>query len=732
MITRRHFIEVTATAGGLLIAGHVLDAGAQGAPGSMPGAPGAPPAPTPPPQRGLGAYIEITADGRVIITCPQSEMGQGVHDSLPKILAEELEVDWSKVEVRLAHADDAFINPITKRHRTANSESVMIYYGLLRRAGATAREMLVTAAAQRWGVPAADCVARASRVTHAASGRSASFGELARAAGDLPVPAEPALKSASEFTLIGRSTPRKDTPAKVDGSAVFGIDVRLPGMLYASIRRSTAVSSKLLSFSRESAVSQPGVVDAFAISDGVAVIARSTWQARRAAEAMTAEFDESASAGVSTEAIREKMRAALDDDANAAASRPFGGGAYDRAATDAAIASAARRYTWEYEVPFLAHAALEPLTATAVVREDSCEAWAPTQQPDRARDAMAEITGLPRERCRLNVTFIGGGFGRKWENDFLRQAVEIARGARGTPVKLTWTREQDFQHDRYRPAHRVRTRVGVGADGAILGLHSRTTGINMWKYQGRPSRPGMPDLFAVGALVNDKYAFPNKFVDYVETPDPIPVGTWRSVSSSMNGFFSESAIDDVCAVTGADPLAFRLRLLDSEPRAQAVLRLAAEKAGWGGKLPKGRGMGIALAMGFGSYCAQVVEASVSGRKLKVERITCAFDCGTVIDPRTVEAQVEGGIVWGLTAALDGQIRFENGAAIETNFHTGPLIRIDATPRIEVHLLRTAHSPGGAGEASVPPVAPALASAIHAATGERPRRLPLVEAGFEIG
>jgi isoquinoline 1-oxidoreductase beta subunit len=731
MITRRHFIEVTTTASGLLLAGRVLEADAQGAPGTLPGVPGAAPAAATP-QRGFGAYLEITPEGRVIITCPQSEMGQGVHDALPKILAEELEADWARVEVRLAHADDAFINPITKRHRTANSESVVIYYGLLRKAGATAREMLVSAAAQGWGVPAAECVARASRVEHAASGRSAGFGELARAAADLPVPAQPVLKGASDFTLIGRSTPRKDTPAKVDGSAVFGIDVRLPGMLYAAIRRSPAVSAKLISFSRDSATSQPGVVDAFAIRDGVAVVARSTWQARRAAEALTVEFDESASAGVATESIRAKMQAALDDDAGAAAGRPMGGGAYDKAATDAAIAGAPKRHTWEYEVPFLAHAALEPLTATVVVREDACEVWAPTQQHDRARDAIAEITGLPRERCRLNVTFIGGGFGRKWENDFVRQAVEIARGVRGTPVKLTWTREQDFLHDRFRPAHRVRTRVGISPDGAILGLHSRTTGINMWKYQGRPSRPGMPDIFAVGMLVNDRYAFPNKYVDYVETPDPIPVGTWRSVSASMNGFFSESAIDDVCAVTGADPLEFRVRLLASEPRAQAVLRLAAEKAGWGRKLPKGRGMGIALAMGFGSYCAQVVEASVSGRKLKVERITCAFDCGTMIDPRTVEAQVEGGIVWGLTAALDGQVRFENGAAVETNFHTGPLIRIDATPPIDVHLVANSHDPGGAGEASVPPVAPALASAIHAATGERPRRLPLVEAGFEIG
>ncbi|MBM4198880.1 MAG: xanthine dehydrogenase family protein molybdopterin-binding subunit, partial [Gammaproteobacteria bacterium] len=663
----------------------------------------------------FNAYLEIGADGTIHITCPQSEMGQGIHDGLPKILAEELAARWEDVRVRMPSADDAFINPITKRHRTANSESTNIYFGLLRTTGAAARDMLIAAAAQRWSVPAAECRASASRVTHAASGRSASYGELAAAAAALPVPSAPVLKDPKEFTLIGRATPRKDTPAKVDGSLIFGIDVALPGMLHAALRRSPTVASKVLSFDRDAALSLPGVVDAFVVPDGIAVVANSTWNARRAAEALDATFDDTAAQNVDTDGMRARLRKALDDDAKALAGRPMPGfPAFDKAATMAALESAARRLQWEYEVPFLAHAALEPLCATAVVRADEAEVWAPTQQPDRTRDMLAQITGLPRERCKLHVTFLGGGFGRKWEVDFVRQAVQIAKGVAatrpGTAVKLTWTREQDFRHDRFRPAHLVRTRAGLDAEGKLVAMHSRTTGISMWKYHGRPSVPGMADPFAAGWLINDNYRFPNKYIDYVETPEPVPVGTWRSVSQSMNCFFSESAIDDVAFATKRDPLELRLEMCASDARATAVLRKAAELASWGKKLPKGRGRGIALALGYDSYCAEVVEVTVKNRQVKIERIIAVFDCGMMIDPRNVDAQVEGGVIWGLSAAIDGQITFANGAAVEDNFHTSPILRINQTPRIEVHLLKTEHKSGGAGEASVPGVAPALASA----------------------
>jgi isoquinoline 1-oxidoreductase beta subunit len=425
------------------------------------------------------------------------------------------------------------------------------------------------------------------------------------------------------------------------------------------------------------------------------------------------------------------MHTALADDAAALPGRAIFGAPYDKARTLAALAGAPQHHEWTYEVPFLAHAALEPLSATAWWREGSCEVWAPTQQPDKAREAIAQLTGLPMDKCQLHTTFIGGGFGRKWELDFIRQAVQIAMQVRERPVKLTWTREQDFAHDRFRPAHMTRTRVALSKEGKILAMHSRGTGISMWKYHGRPPIPGYADPFATGLLINDRYQLGERYVDFVETDIPIPVGTWRSVSLSMNCFFSESVVDDVAAITHRDPLALRRELAAAEPRLLAVLNKAAELAGWDQPLRKGQGRGIALNAGFGSYCAQVVQVRVQGKRVHIERIVAAFDCGTVIDPGNVQAQVEGGIVWGLSAARDGQINFAKGAATQTNFHTAPVLRMNQMPLVEVHLLASAEKPGGAGEASVPPVAPALASAIHAATGKRPRRLPLIADGYQF-
>lgn len=724
MISRRSFIEVTTLAsGGLLLGCRSLEPTAEAPTARLPAAPAA---------AVFSLYLEITADGLIHVVTPQSEMGQGVHDGLPRILAEELDADWADVRVRMPWADDGFINPTTKRHRTANSESTMVYFEPLRRLGASARELLVAAAAARWGVEPAQCRTAASRVLHDASGRSARYGDLAADAALLPPPAAPRLKSREQWSLIGRALPRTDTPSKTDGSARFGIDVQLPGMLFAALRRSPAVVSRVLRFDRDAALALPGVVDAFEVADGVAVVAGSTWQAMRAAEQLDVDFDTSAADTADTEAMRTRMRAALDDDATAKPGRPaFGRPPYSRDATMAALATAPRRHEWTYEVPFLAHAALEPLCATVLVSEDRCEAWVPSQQPDRARDVLAQVTGLPREQCRLNITFLGGGFGRKWENDFVRQAAEIATRVKGRPIKLTWTREQDFRHDRFRPAHLVHTRVGLEHDGRIRAMHSRTTGISMWKYQGRPPLGPFGDMFSTGLLINDRYDFDNKYVDVVDTEFPVPVGTWRSVSQSMNTFFSESALDDVAAATGQDPLALRLSLLGSDPRGQAVLRALAEKCGWVTPLPRGRGRGIAYGVGYGAYCAQAVEVTVRGKSVHIDRIVCVFDCGTMVDPHAVEAQVFGGIVWGLSAARDGRITFEGGAARESNFHDAPILRINETPPIEVHLLRNDERPGGCGEASVPPVAPALASAIHAATGERPRRLPLIDAGYEF-
>ncbi len=726
VLSRRIFLQSgVAASGGLLL-------GCQVQPQPLPAAPADVREAMPTGPGRFGVYVEIAPDGSISLVSPQSEMGQGVFDGLAKILADEMDADWARVTIRLPWADKRFASPVTKRQRTANSDSTSGYFQVLRETGAATRILLIQAAAQRWSVPASECLASDSVVSHPSSGRRLSYGELAAQAATLPVPTTVVLKTPDAFTLVGKSVQRKDTSPKTDGSAVFGIDVRLDGMLYAVLSRSPAVSAKLVTFNLDSVLRMPGVVDAFAVSDGVAVIAKSTWQARRAAEALSVKFDTSASREVEQPQIRARLRSALDNDAQALAGRPaFGGGPFDKAATLAALATAPVRKEWTYEVPFLAHAALEPLTATAVVRDDGAELWAPTQQPDACVDVLAKVTGLPAEKCRVNVTFLGGGFGRKFETDFVLQAAEIANKLRNTPVKLTWTREQDFRHDRYRPAHMARTRVGLDREGNILAMQSRISGISMWRYKGRPAAPGFGDPFATGGLINDRYAIPNAYVDHVATNEPIPVGTWRSVSQSMNCFFFESAIEDLAAATRQDALALRRKLLAKDPRAVKLLDELASRGDWGKTLPKGRGRGLAYSQGFGSYCGQIFDVTAKGKDIHIDRIVCVFDCGLVVDPRMVDAQVTGGIVWGLSAARDGQITFANGAAVEDNFHTSPILRLPELPPIELHLLAGDSKPGGAGEASVPPTAPALASAIYAATGRRPRRLPLTSDGYRF-
>jgi CO/xanthine dehydrogenase Mo-binding subunit len=689
--------------------------------------------PVAPKEISFGVYLQIRSDGRILITCPQAEMGQGVHDSLPKILAEELDADWSHVDVTLATGDDRFINPVTKRHRTANSESVMIHFELLRRTGAAAREMLRAAAAQRWNVGVEECRAAESSVTHPPSGRRYRYAELAAEAALLAVPQNPPLKAHTDFKLIGHRVVRKDAVAKVTGRAVFGLDVQQPDMLYAALFRSPATMSRVLDFDRAATLQESGVVDAFGIDDGVAIIAVSTWHALRAAARLQANFDTTPAESVDSAAMQRRLHAALEQGERAQRAAAARGQIYDVEATEAALAAAPLQASWTYEVPFLAHAALEPLTATARVHAGRAELWVPTQQPDRARDVMAEVTGLARESCLLYTTFIGGSFGRKWENDFVRQTMQIAaRMAErqpGVAVKLTWSREQDFLHDRFRPAHVARTRVGVTANGEILAMHSRITGISIFSYQRRKLPAGVTDPFVTSSLISDRYAIANKYVDYVETPEPIPVGTWRSVAHSQNGFFAESAIDEIAALCKIDPLALRLRLCAGDVRAQTVLQRAAEKSNWTQSLTAGRGRGISLLTGYGSYCALVIEVTIVDRAVKIERIVAAFDCGLIIDPSQLEAQISGGIIWGLSAALNGEITFAAGAAQQQNFDSAPVLRLADTPPIEVDLLQSDAAPGGAGEASVGGVAPALASAIAAAGGERPRRLPLSALGW---
>ncbi len=686
----------------------------------------------------FSAFLEITPEGAIRITTPSTELGQGIHSNLPRIVAEELEANWADVEVVMPYADAAFVSPITGRHRTASSESVKIYYEQLRGIGATARDMLCAAAAQQWQVAPAECRAGASVVRHPSTGREATYASLATAASRLPVPANPRKKRPDEFKLIGKAIERKDLLDKVRGKTVFGIDVVLPGMLHAALRMPQQAGGDIASFDAGSVLKLLGVVAAVRVEGAVAVIADSFWRARKAAESLKVEFKPGPSDGLDADTIRDRLRSRLDDDAVAvpfpdidtqsevSKARPL-----DRAATERALSSAQQILTLEYEVPYLAHLTMEPMVSTALVTADACQIWIPSQQPDRGREAAAQITGLPLEKVRMNITFAGGGFGRKWELDFLRQSVQAAAAVPGRPVKLTWTREQDVQHDFYRPAYLARSRIALAAD-RITGMHSRLVGQSIWRFQKKPLIPGMGDPTAASLLIYDIYDFPNKYIDHVDVNLNIPVGLWRSVTLSQNAFFAESAIDEAAFALGRDPYEFRLAMLERHPRIRKVLETVARRASWDKRLPRGHGRGIALSAAFGSICAQVAEVSIEKDRLRVHGLACAFDCGRQIDPGMIRAQLEGGMVFGLSAALRGDITFRDGAVVESNFHDQPILRINETPPMTIDLIDGDAPPGGAGEAAVPAVAPALANAIFAASGRRIRRLPFSASGIQLG
>lgn len=683
----------------------------------------------------LNAFVEVHPDGRVIIVTPGSEMGQGVSSSLPKIVAEEMDADWARVETQLSGANAAFANP-GKRQRSANSDAVTSYFEPLRRVGASARAMLVGAAAARWGVPEGEVAAAAGVLTHTPSGRTLGFGEVAADAATRSVPASEALrlKNPDAFVLLGKSSPRKDIPAKVDGSAVFGMDVVLPGMVYAAVRHLPQLGATIGSFDPAPAQAMAGVKKVVQLDDvTVGVIARSYWEAQAGADALV--LEPAPGARVDGEVLRNEILAGLDASDRAL---PFPVAFEGRKVVDsdpaeaveAALATAPVRLDLDYEVPYLAHAAMEPLCATVHLEPGRCRIWAPLQAADTIPPEVAKITGLLPEQVHLERTYLGGGFGRKNERDFVHEAVRLAMAVPGTPVMLIWSRAEDMKRDYYRPAYAARYRAGVAKDGAILALHGRVSGQALMTMKAF-RQPGYADGSAAGGLVPDAYAIAKRRIDGVEIDAPIRTGYWRSVSLSQNGFFAESAIDEIAAKLKRDPLDYRLQLTAHDPRSQNVLRLAAEKAGWAKKLPKGKGRGIALSTGWNSRCAQVVEVSVTGKALVVDRVVCAFDCGVQIDPDSIVSQMEGGILFGLSAALFGQITFEDGAVAQSTFADYPVVTLLNAPAIEVHLVKGFDGVGGVGEAGVPPLAPALAAAVQAATGTRMRRLPLIASGYEV-
>jgi isoquinoline 1-oxidoreductase subunit beta len=704
--SRREFIRVSARAGGGFLLGVRLEPRTRFAAAQTPLVEAADFAPN--------AWIRIASDGTVTVMIDKSEMGQGVTTSLPMLVAEELEADWKAIRTEFAPADPVYNNTLFGMQATGGSSSVRSSWKSLRSAGAAAREMLVQAAAQRWGVDPASCTARSGEVSHQPSGRRLGYGELAAAAALLPVPKEPRLKDPKDFRVIGTRVHRLDTPAKVMGTATFGIDVKLPGLLTAVVARSPVFGGKRARHDASKAVSIQGVRKVLAIESGVAVVADGYWPAQQGRKALVVEWNEGANAGLSSATIMQTLRSA--------AAKPGAVARHEGAGTDA-LPRAARRIDAEYTVPYLAHATMEPMNCTAHVRADGCDVWAPTQRQDETRAVAARITGLAPEKVAVHTTYLGGGFGRKFETDFVAEAVEISK-AMNAPVKVIWSREDDMQHDFYRTAAYNKLNAGLDAEGWPLVWTNKVVSDSSMARVFPPLVQNGLDSDAVEGAANLPYAIPNIHVEFVLQNLGVPVGFWRSVGSSQNAFITECFLDELAAATGKDPVEFRRRLLTKSPRLLGVLELAASKAGWGKPLSAGRHRGIAVHESFGSFVAQVAEVSITSGTVRVHRVVCAVDCGQVVNPDTVEAQMESGIVYGLTAALKGEITIDRGRVVQTNFNNYGMLLQREMPAIEVHIVPSTEPPGGVGEPGTPPIAPAVANAVRAATGQPVRSLPI--------
>jgi isoquinoline 1-oxidoreductase beta subunit len=662
----------------------------------------------------LNAWIHVGTDDLVTILIDKSEMGQSILTGLAMIAADELDCDWKKVRTEFAPAGKVYFNPRFGAQGTGGSSGTPTSWDPLRKASATARTLLLEAAAQKWGVASSECSAENSTILHAATKRRLTYGSLAEAAAKLPVPQNLALKTPDQYRLIGKPTKRLDTPQKVNGSAQYGIDVRLPGMLYAVVARCPVFAGKVASFDAVKAKAIPGVKDVIQISSGVAVIADNTWTAMQGRRALDVQWDEGPNAKLTSAAISKQL-------ADAAA-QP-GPVARKEGDVNAGLASAATKVEIDYEVPFLAHATMEPQNCTAHVRTDRCDVWAPTQAQTSSQATAARITGLGTDSVFIHTTFLGGGFGRRFEADFIGEAVEVSK-AMNAPVKVTWSREDDMQHDYYRMVSHARCTAGLDADGWPVVWSSRVSSPSLLARFG-PLKDNF-DHRSVESLDSVPYAIPNILVDYQLVNTGVPTGFWRSVGASQNGFFLESFIDEIATAGKKDPYELRRRLLSKSPRHLAVLETAAQNAGWGKPLPAGRFRGIALVSSYDGYVAQVIEISVNRqeRTLKVHRVVCALDCGRIVNPSSIDAQARSSIVYGLTAALYSAITIDRGRVQQNNFNDYKMLRCDEMPDVEVHIIPSELPPTGAGEFVVPPVAPALCNAIFAATGRRVRRLPV--------
>jgi isoquinoline 1-oxidoreductase beta subunit len=717
-LSRRSFISVTAAAGGGLLLGFRL-------PGRAPSAPA--------PERDAAgtfapnAFIRIDPDGRITLIMHKVEMGQGTYTSMPMLLAEELEVDLSQVQLEHAPPDDArYAEPFFGVQETGGSTSVRGNWVPLRQAGATARTMLIAAAAATWKVDPSACEAAHGQVSHGPSGRRLGYGELVERAATLPVPSQVSLKSPKDFKLIGTPAKRLDAPDKVTGKAQFGIDVQVPGMKIATLAACPVFGGKLAALDTSKALAIPGVRQVVRLEDAVAVVADHMWAAKQGLAALDIRWDEGPNAKLTTADLVRQLEAA---------SARSGVVARSDGDVASAMKGAARKVEAVYEVPFLAHATMEPVNCTVHVRPDGCDLWLGTQVPTFTQTAAAKLTGLPRDKVRVHNHLLGGGFGRRLEVDFVARAVQIAQQV-PSPVKVVWTREEDIQHDMYRPYYYDRIAAGLDEHGRPVAWTHKVVGSSIL---GRVINQLMPKnlrvMRAAGLrtlLANVKgaaappYALPNVRVEYVrQEPPGIPTAFWRGVGPTHNVFVVESFIDELAAAAGQDPVAYRHALLGASPRARAVLELAAQEAGWGQPLPAGSGRGVALLHAFGSYIAQVAQVRVATTgDVRVERVVAAVDCGTVVNPNTVEAQIQSGIIFGISAVLWGEITFKDGRVEQHNFNDYRVLRINEAPAIDVHLVASAEAPGGIGEPGTSAVMPAVANAIFAATGKRLRKLPV--------
>ncbi|WP_334188974.1 xanthine dehydrogenase family protein molybdopterin-binding subunit [Noviherbaspirillum sp.] len=697
----------------------------------------------------LNGWIRIARDGTVLLAMPQSEMGQGVYTALPMLVAEEMDVPLARIQIEQAPIDKIFGNIAMLRDGlpfhpdgagtlkkasewftgkmarelglmvTGGSSSVKDTWGPMREAGAAARAMLVAAAAREWNVPASECRTEDGAVLHG-SGKRMAYGDLASKAVDTR-PSDIRLKKPEEFKLIGTSQPRRDSAAKVNGSAVFGLDVRPAGLVFAAVKMAPTIGGSVQRADRDAVHGMPGVLrvvdfsGAAAGMSGLAVIAKTYWQARQAVAALPVDWNPGPNQKLASSAVFSELAAKLDTES---------GFVYHSAGKPAPAERRTKTITAEYSAPFLAHAAMEPINCTAQVKDGKVTIWAPTQVPSIAVDAAAGVAEVSPQDVTLHVTYIGGGFGRRLEIDMVAQAVAIALQADGAPVQVIWSREEDTRHDMYRPAAIGRFSAALDKDGEVVLFESKLASgsITHQVMERTFGLPGAgPDKTTAEGVFDMQYEFPHQHIAHVTVPTPVPLGYWRSVGHSHNAFFKECFIDELAHAAGKDPVAFRRAMLKNRPRHRAVLDAAVAKAG---KPSAGRAHGVALHQSFGSIVAEVAEVSIENNEIRVHKVVCAIDCGIAVNPNIIAQQMESSVVFGLSAALAGEVTIKDGKVEQSNFHDYPVLRLNQAPHVETVIIRNAEPPEGVGEPGTPPIAPAVANAVFALTGTRLRRLPL--------